>query len=181
MEETPATKRSRRAGRGLLAGAVAAGLGAAFTKLVPSADVEVFARGAARIASWLVGSPMLRGGDGWLIPLGEVPVLVSAACSGTGFFLMVTALLAWHFAQRGRHWIWAVAGGLVVGFPLALVVNALRVVTLVQAHRWIIPRFPASYGPLLHMATGAAVFLSLLIGLNFLLEFHGKRPVSRRA
>lgn len=62
---------------------------------------------------------------------------------------------------------------MVAALPLTLMVNAVRIVALRQAHQWIIPRLPAAYGHFLHMLAGVAVFLPALIGLSLLLEFYG--------
>ena len=58
--------------------------------------------------------------------------------------------------------------------PLTLFVNALRVVTVTAAHRWLIPLLPSAYDAFLHLLTGVAIFLPALIALNLLLETHGR-------
>jgi hypothetical protein len=56
---------------------------------------------------------------------------------------------------------------------VALLINALRIICLVQAHRWIIPLLPDHYFAFAHMLIGVAVFLPALIALNALLELYG--------
>lgn len=163
------------------AGATSAGAGALLLWAYPECEIGVFARGAAWLSGLMAGAPVFPLEDGWLLALPGEPVLVSAACSGTGYFLMVATLLAWHAAQRGWTVPGAMLGGLAAGAPLAVVINALRVIAVVQAQRWVIPRFPAEYGPLLHLVTGAAVFLPLLIGLNLALEYHARRTAHHGA
>ncbi len=146
---------------------------------------DVFMGGAARLAGLIFGVAATRGDEGWLLPFAGQPVIVTEACSATDFSLMTAALLGWHFAQRVRRPALlplAAAGALVAAVPLTLFVNALRIVAVAHAHRWVIERMPAAYGSFLHMLTGVAVFLPALIALNLLLEFYGRsRNSSARA
>lgn len=159
--------------RAALLGLVPAAIAWGGLRMLPEAGVEVFARGAATLAALLSGSHLARVPDGWLLSGAAQPVVVTEACSATGYFVTVAALLGWRLARAGRRPARVVALALVSAFPLTLAVNALRVVVLMQAHRWVIPRFPDAYGPFLHLLTGVAVFLPALIGLNLFLEFHG--------
>jgi exosortase/archaeosortase family protein len=64
--------------------------------------------------------------------------------------------------------------------PVALAINALRIVAVAQLHRWILPRLPETYGPFLHMLTGVAVFLPAFILANLLLENYGHSHTAPR-
>lgn len=160
--------------RPVAAGLGAAGVGAALLSFLPGLEIEVFARGAAWGAGFFLGTSPERIAEGWLLARPGESVAVTAACSATDFFLMAAALLAWRFAHRGGRPAAAVAGGLSTAVPVAVVVNALRIVAVTTAHQWFIPRFPAHYSALLHMAVGAAVFLPALIALHVGPEFHGR-------
>lgn len=147
----------------------------------PRLETELFAGGAARLASWFSGVAAVRLDEGWALAFSGQPVIVTTACNATDFFLMTAALLGWHCARRMRLPV-AVVAALGAAVPLTLFINALRIVAVAQAHRWIIPRMPAAYGSFLHMLTGVAVFLPALIALNLILEFHGRsRNNSARA
>lgn len=139
---------------------------------------ELFCHGAASLAGLLSGSPVVRVDEGWLLSA-TVPAVVTDACSGTHFFVMMALLLGWQLGRAGRR---ALPVGLLAAaaaVPLTLAVNAVRITVVVQAHRWVIPRFPESYGPFLHMLAGMAVFLPSLIMLNHLLELYGtKRTIA---
>lgn len=105
------------------------------------------------------------------------PLLVTAGCSATDFFLMTAALLGWHFALRAKRLARLPAAGMAAvaaAVPVTLFVNALRLVAVAHAHSWAGPRLPGTYGAFLHMFTGAAVFLPALIGLNLILETYGR-------
>jgi exosortase/archaeosortase family protein len=146
----------------------------------PTLEIEVFARGAAGLAGLLSGSPVLRHDAGWMLPSGELPVLVTATCSGADFFLIVAALVGWHLGRQRVRTTGAIIAGLATAVPVAVFVNALRIVAVVQAHRWVIPRLPEAYGAFAHMLTGVAVFLPALIALNILFETHGSlRSIAR--
>lgn len=106
--------------------------------------------------------------------------MVTEACSATDFYLMTTALLGWHLATRLR-WPLALAGAVAAAIPITVLVNALRIIAVAQAHRWVIPRMPDAYENFLHMLTGAAVFLPALIVLNLVFEYYGRPSDSSRA
>ncbi len=170
-EEGKASTRSYPAvGASLLAVAC----GGLLLVVFPPLELELFARGAAQLAGLLSGAPVLRTAEGWLLPSAQPPVLVTSACSGADYFLIVAALLGWHLARCGRTLPRAALCGATIACPLAIAVNALRIATLAQMHRWFIPLLPAAYAPFLHMLTGVAVFLPALIAVHLLLEYHGR-------
>jgi len=141
----------------------------------PAIELEVFARSTASLVAIWHGAVAERIDLGWLLVGSEKALLVSTACSGAGYFLIVAALVAAQVARRGRFWPGAMLAGLAVAFPIAIFVNALRVITLGQLHRWVIPQFPAAYAHFLHLLGGVGVFLPALILLNLALERHGRR------
>jgi exosortase/archaeosortase family protein len=156
-----------------ICGVLAAGLAKGGLWLFPQAELEWFARGAASLAALLTGAPVARVEQGWLLAGAAQPVVVSELCSATGYFVVVAALLGWRLAQIRGAFLPALAGAMVAAFPVTLAVNALRVVAVIQAHRWVIPKFPAAYASFLHLLVGVGVFLPALIALNLLLEFYG--------
>jgi len=155
----------------------AVAVGVAALRWLPGLKWNVFMGGAARLAGLFSGVPATRAEEGWLLPFAGQPVNVTEACSATDFFLMTTALLGWHFARCAPRPTWlpvAAAGALLAAVLVTLAVNALRIVAVAQAHRWVISRLPAAYESFLHMFTGAVVFLTALIVLNLLFEIYGR-------
>jgi len=147
----------------------------------PSCEIDVFSAGAARVTGIITGLPTFRVEQGWMLPTaGPWPVVVSPACSASHYFLIVSTLLSTHFARRGGSLVFAAAMGLMVGFPLTLLVNAMRILSVIQVYRWIVPHVPAHRVLFLHMLTGVTVFLPCLIGINYLLEKYGHVLRSRR-
>jgi exosortase/archaeosortase family protein len=157
------------------AGVAAAGGGALLLSMVPQLRIDLFAAGAARLAASLLGAVLERGETATLMTLSDRTVAVTAACSGTDFFLMVAGLLGWRLAREDRSFVRIALTGLALALPVTLFVNALRLVVVIQAHRWVIPQLPERHGAFAHMITGAAVFLPSLIVLNLLLELYAKR------
>jgi exosortase/archaeosortase family protein len=161
--------------RATAAGLIASGAGALILQMMPQLRIDLFAAGAARLAALLMGAGLDRGEAAWTIALGDRTVAVTTACSGTDFFLMVAALIAWRLTRANRSWVIAGMAGLLFALPVTLLVNALRVVAVAQAHRWLIPMLPERHGAFAHMITGAAIFLPSLVTLNLILELHAKR------
>ena len=151
--------------------------GGLLVRVFPALELGLFANGAARIAGLFTGSPVVRVEQGWALPAASSPVVVTAACSATSFFVMVTAIIAWQLARWGRSVAFAVFAGLIAAAPVAIFINSLRIVTVAQVHRWVIPLLPGTCEPFLHLATGIAVFLPSLIALNVLLEYNGYRHI----
>jgi exosortase/archaeosortase family protein len=164
----------------VIAGVAAAAIGALVLSVTPQLRTELFAAGAAQIAASLLGADVVRGEATWLIELSDRTVAVTGACSGTDFFLMVAALLGWRLTREDRSFVRTVLTGLALALPVTLLVNAMRVVAVAQAHRWVIPLLPERHGAFAHMATGAAVFLPSLIVLNLVLELYAKRRAAVR-
>ena len=164
-----------RLSRAVAAGLVATGGGALLFQIWPQLRTDLFAVAAARLAASLTGAGFERGEAASLVLLGDRTVAVTAACSGTDFFLMVAALIGWRLCRDDRSFLRVVLASISLALPVTLLVNALRIVAVTQAHGWLIPLLPAHYSAYVHMATGAAIFLPSLIVLNFALEMYANR------
>lgn len=164
--------------RYLFAPLTAVGSGALALFIFPALKLSLFAGAAARLASLFLGTPVLRVDQGWLLPSHHEPVVVSSACSGTDFWLMVVALLAWHLARRGKSATTIIVAALLAAAPLSIAVNAVRIIAVLQAHRWFIPLWPQNYELFFHQFTGVAVFLPGLILLHALLEHHQSKRIA---
>jgi exosortase/archaeosortase family protein len=161
--------------RAAAVGIVAAGAGALLVQSVPPVRIDLFAAGAAKLAAMLLGAGVERTNGAWVIAFGDRSVAVTAACSGTDFFLMVCVLVGWRLLGHEKSFARAVFASLALALPITLLVNALRVVAVAQAHRWVIPLLPERHAAFAHMFTGVAVFLPSLIALNSVLEMYAKR------
>jgi exosortase/archaeosortase family protein len=139
----------------------------------PNAEMEWFARGTGQLAALFTGGSLERVEEGWLLGGAFEPVVVSAACSATHYYLTIVALLAWRLAPGRFSPPMVIGMAIATAVPLVFLVNALRVIVVMHAHHWVIPQLPEAYGPFLHLLAGVAVFLPALITLNLLLEFYG--------
>lgn len=137
--------------------------------------VELFARGAAALAGLLSGAPVFPAEGGWLIPILSQPLIVNQACSGTDFYLLTSALLAWHLSRGLKKLHLCIPLALFGALLLTIGINALRVVCLAQIHYWIIPQMPENYASFIHMFTGIAIFLPALILINLAFEYHDRK------
>jgi len=150
----------------------AATLGLALLYALPWIELNIFAQGAARIASLLSGSPVFETPEGWLLPVNAQPILVTTACSGATFFVISYTLLSWQLRRRMPSLLLTLVASLIPTLAFTLMINGLRIVCLAHAHHWIIPHLPASYAAFAHLLVGVAVFLPSLICLNLLLEYN---------
>lgn len=166
--------------KGVVTAALAGLLSQAALVWKPSLALAFFGRCAAQFAGLLTGCPVIKIDDGWLLP-SATPAVVTAACSGTSYFLLMAVLLGWHLGRRSEHRYLPLAVAVAGATALAIAVNGLRIVAAIQASRWLNPLFPVSYGPILHMAVGVAVFLPALIATNLICEIHGRsrKPAGR--
>lgn len=168
--------------RPLLAALAAAAMGASALHLASAPASALFISSAARLAGLLAGVPATPLANGWALGFTHPPLLVTTLCSATDFFLLTATLLGWHFGRRTRHatqLLFAIPAALAAALPLAIFINALRLIAVAQGHRWASPHLPPAYDGFLHLLTGIAVFLPALIALNLLLEIYGRpRPLA---
>ncbi|MFT3867660.1 MAG: exosortase/archaeosortase family protein [Nibricoccus sp.] len=154
-------------------GAVLAGLiGWGFVSIA-RCEETVFCGGSALVAGFLSGHPIMRVSEGWLIST-SVPVVVTTACSGITYFVMVAALVGWHLSRRGSNTLVSTCVAALITVLAVVAINGLRIMAVAQLHSWVLPRLPEAYGAFLHMLTGVAVFLPAFIVANLILEKHGR-------
>lgn len=175
---TIASQPASRVWRAVAIGLTAAGVGTLALEMAPRLRIDLFAAAAARLAGAILGAAVERDAAAFLLLLPERSVAVTAACSGTDFFLMVAALIGWRRSRPNRSFGIGVLSSLALAVPVAIGVNALRIVAVTQAHRWVIPMLPERHAAFAHMATGVAIFLPSLIALNFGLELHARHHAS---
>ncbi len=144
-------------------------------QLCPWLELGVFARAAAWLAGACAGSPVATCADGWKFWFHGLPMLVTTTCSATDYFLLLTALLGWQLARAGVSTLRGLTAACLLAVPVTITVNALRLITLAVAHRWLIPLAPDTYEHFLHLLFGLAVFLPALVAINALLELRHDR------
>jgi exosortase/archaeosortase family protein len=157
----------------LLAVAMAGAISGGILMCWPAIQSAIFCHGASAFAGLLSGLPAIRVENGWLLPA-ALPMVVTNACSGTTYFILLTALLGWHIGNRNRFVPIAAAVAIASALPLSIGINGFRIAVLVQVHRCLIPRFPESFAPFLHLLSGVAIFLPALIIVNLVCEIYGR-------
>jgi exosortase/archaeosortase family protein len=155
---------------GVFSGVGAFGIAGLFLACFPTLKIDFFGQAASRLASLFLGTPVLRVDEGWLLPSSHESVVVSAACSGTDFWLMCVLVLGWQLGRGRNQIIKAIALTLFCATAFSFIVNAIRVMVVTQAHRWLIPLWPENYAAFFHQSAGVAVFLPALIFLHAILE-----------
>jgi len=146
---------------------------------IPALEMTWFVPVAAHVASLFSGAHAGIDNAGWILLSGNMEVLVSRSCSGTGFFVILSALLSCHLAGKGWRILTACFLSLLLAGFLAPLINGFRITVVVELHRWILPYFPQAWHAFLHMLAGAAVFLPVLVFVNFLLEKHARDKYAR--
>jgi exosortase len=120
----------------------------------------------------LLGVPVLR--QGFVLSLPSVTIEVASECSGirSSIALFITCLLTAHLYLRTS---WKILGFLLLVFPLALIKNAVRIVTLTLLSIYVDPSFLRGS---LHQDGGFVFFaLALLLLLPvFVLLQKSERP-----
>jgi exosortase/archaeosortase family protein len=138
--------------------------------LFPGLKLSLFAGSATQLAGLFFGTPVCRLENGWMLPSNPDPILVTSACSGADFWLIAATLWAWQIGHRHHSVIRSSLLALIWSAPFSILANSLRLVAVMQAHRWFIPLWPQAYASFFHLLTGVAVFLPSLIILHVYLE-----------
>lgn len=164
--------------KALLNGLLGSALSYGALTIFPELEIELFARTAAEAASLFTGAPVLADPTGWLLPHAGVELLVSEACSGTDFFVMLVALLCWRFTAR-THTGTAIALGLALGLAGSLAVNSLRVILVAQTSRLQLALLPEDYQSFAHLLLGITVFLPALVLVNLIFDAYDRSDTAR--
>lgn len=159
------------------AGVLIAGL--LLNAFAPAVETTVFARGAAYAAATLTGAPVEAMSQGWVVPFGSEPIIVTAACSGFDFWVLLSLIFTWRLLGKHRLVRSAAIIGMICAIPVTWVINGVRIIALAHAHRWIIPHWPEAYEGFLHLAVGVLIFLPALVAFHALPHFHRITPSDR--
>lgn len=156
-------------------GLIAAAAAVAVILREPDSDIAFLVAPVAQAVGWFTGSPYVPEGDGMAFP--SMGMIIDRSCSGATFLmvlLFVSALFLWRSRAGARTaWVCALAL-LVLAYPITLVVNSARIISILQVQRMLGPLSPAS-----HEALGAFVLLSFLF-MYSLLATHLMRPAHAR-
>lgn len=94
----------------------------------------------------------------------EAGILISQECAGANFLLIATLAGFFALLPRRGHSLWLVPQSLLMAYGLTLLANIARICCLLLAGSFLeVPHW-------LHLALGAAVYISLLIPYSLLLS-----------
>lgn len=133
--------------------------------------LAAFSQPAARLSSIFLGAPCNATAQGYRIECAALPVLVSLACSGTGFFVLLTAMLAGLLCRYRRLTPLTIATALVAAYAVTLLTNACRITLGWFASVWARHTLPESMWPGVHLSVGVLVFMSALVGVYVWVEW----------
>jgi len=123
---------------------------------------------SARLAGLLMGAPCSKTPEGFLLAAASPAVLVTRACSGAGFFLLLAALAGATLVPRAtRMHVLRFVYALPLIYGAAVIANACRIVAGWHTGRLARALLPINYHAGIHLCTGAVVFFV------FLVCFHG--------
>lgn len=150
-----------------------AAVSAALALRQPTSDITFLISPVAKVLAWSVGEGYTAESGG--IAFRSMGIVIDRSCSGATFLIVllaVSSLLMWRSrAEARRTWLWATAM-LLLAYPVTLVVNSARIISILQVQRMLGPLSPAS-----HEALGAFVLLSFLFMFS-LLATHLMRPAN---
>ncbi|MBL7115168.1 MAG: hypothetical protein ISS35_05325 [Kiritimatiellae bacterium] len=130
----------------------------------------VFCLPAARFSAFFLGAPCVRVDDGYLIENAVLPVLVSLACSGTGFFVLLTAMLLGLICRYRKPSLPLAFGVIVAAYGISLVTNVCRITLGYFASVGARCLLPECLWAGIHLSVGVLVFLSALVGVYICTE-----------
>lgn len=124
----------------------------------------VFCRPAAVIASGMMGVGYVPTDDGYMLLCGNLPVLVTVACSASKFFFLLNALIAGlAFDARGRMSRLSLMFLVALTWPVTVYVNAVRIYLGWIAGVWSSGVLSPDFRYSVHTAVGVLVFSVFLV------------------
>ena len=135
--------------------------------------LRFFSYPTATLASFLLGAPCIGGEVGYYLPMRAYPLLVSTACSGAGYFVLLVALLSGAlFGLGGRNRPANRSLVFVSVFPFlyfsALIANLSRLLLTRYAGLFSQSFLPERFHAAAHLSVGGAVFLAFLFVTYYL-------------
>lgn len=104
-------------------------------------------------------------GRAWQFYLDRTHFTLAESCSGTTFF----SLLAAYFVYQQRQlfpesgWPRLMLRSLLLAYPVAIIANAIRVVSSIEAHRLLVTIDQISVTDQVHTLVGSMVFLAVFL------------------
>lgn len=106
----------------------------------------------------------------WLFIIGQTQFVFGESCSGTTFFSLLVAYIAFRMMTHRTSFVW-----LLLCYPIALAANAMRVLSSINAHSALALFNAAEFADHAHVVTGSIAFLCSFLLIAYIIE----KPKSR--
>ncbi|QYY35383.1 archaeosortase/exosortase family protein [Ruficoccus sp. ZRK36] len=134
----------------------------------PEIASDGFVLPGGKLAAWMLGAaPATWDGASVSFYVQGLLVQVTSACSGYGFFCILSAWVGYQLGSKGLRFVLLL---LPACWPLAVCINALRVTASVHTRQLAAEFLPDTYFNVVHQATGMLVFLTFLILVSIIIQ-----------
>jgi exosortase K len=133
--------------------------------------LTVFAMPAAWLSATLLGTRCVPVDAGYMLDNGTLPVLVSAACSGSNFYILVVAMGIGLAHRRHQLRVATILTALVIAYPITVLTNTCRITLGFHAAIWARQILPQAMWAGAHLTVGVLVFIVALIGATGITEW----------
>lgn len=101
----------------------------------------------------------------WLFNFVQTQFVLNESCSGTTFFSLLVAYIAFRMKTKSISFVW-----LVLVYPITLLANAMRVMSSIYAHNTTAFLNMSSIDTYVHVITGTIAFLCSFLCIAYLIE-----------
>jgi len=101
----------------------------------------------------------------WLFNSEQTLFVLGESCSGTTFFSLLAAYIAFRIATHQTSWLW-----LVYAYPLTLMANSMRVLSSIYAHNSLVVFNAGQFAGPIHVFTGVVAFLCSFLFIAYIIE-----------
>lgn len=116
------------------------------------------------LVNWFYGLGHYVNGE-WFFGIGSTQFILGASCSGTTFFSLLVAYLAYRRLTHQTSTLW-----LLMAFPIAILANAMRVLSSIFAHLCLAKLDQLTFTSEVHTATGSITFFMCFIAVAYFVE-----------
>lgn len=101
----------------------------------------------------------------WLFLIDATQFVLDNSCSGTTFYSLLVSYLAFRLLTHKQSIFWLIAA-----YPIALVANAIRVISSIYANKLITIMDVEKYNDQVHVMTGVITFFLIFLILAYFIE-----------
>lgn len=119
-------------------------------------------------SGWLVSMFYDAGsflGVEWQFLLGSTEFRLGDSCSGTTFFSLLAAFIIYRLRQQAGLWYCLLAA-----YPVAILANTIRVISSIEAHRFLVLIDQIDITDQVHALVGSMVFLAVFLLISIALD-----------